>query len=335
MARPLRIEYPGAVYHVINRGNQRQRVFHNKRYYELFVEKMIKFSKVFDVGIRSYCLMPNHFHLYLQTEHANLGRFMQSFLTSYCVVANRFRKSSGHIFQGRFKAHLVQDELYGSRVSRYIHLNPVRIKNLSNSDAGERLIKLHQFPWSSFRALAGLASVPDWLDTEATWCRWGSSVSEQSRNYREYVEEGLGITLESPFAEVIAQSVLGDDEFVNEVARDHLFNRKADEREEPSLRQLQGALLPSRVTKAVAAAFGIDVINLTAARSKHRLARRIAIYSVSRYCRSCMPQTELAAHFGIKLGGFGISRRKAESEIEKSSELQRTIASIDHSLGCA
>ena len=244
MARPLRIEYPGVVYHVINRGNQTHRVFHSTRYYGLFMEKMVKFAEVFHVQVRSYCLMPNHFHLYLRTEHANLGRFMQSFLTSYCIVSNRFRKSSGHIFQGRFKAHLVQDELYGSRVSRYIHLNPVRVKAVSESGVEERLQILHEFQWSSFQALSGICRMPDWLDAEASLCRWGKTKQEQFGNYREYVEEGLGVKAESPFDYVVAQSILGDEEFVNQVTRRRLLGRDADSREEPWLRKLQGLLIP-------------------------------------------------------------------------------------------
>ena len=104
MARPLRIEYPNACYHVINRGNQRSVVFHDTWHYECFVEKLGYFATEFRVEVYAYCCMPNHFHLYLQTKEANLSRFMQSFLTSYCVSSNKKRRSSGHIFQGRFKA---------------------------------------------------------------------------------------------------------------------------------------------------------------------------------------------------------------------------------------
>jgi len=247
MARALRIEYTGAIYHVINRGNQRQRVFHSIKYYRLFVEKMVKFSEIYEVRIRAYCLMPNHFHLYLQTSQPNLGRFMQSFLTSYCIVANRWRRSAGHIFQGRFKAHLIQDELYGSRVSRYIHLNPVRLSTLKDSSVEERLQILYEFQWSSFQALAGLFPKPEWLDAEASLCRWGKSESEQCRNYREYVEEGLGGKVESPFLDVVAQSILGDEEFVNQVTRSQLLGRNADSREEPALRKLQAGLAPEDI----------------------------------------------------------------------------------------
>ena len=97
MARPLRIEYAGAVYHVMNRGNGRQRIFHGRRYYELFLEKMELFADKFGVEVRCYSLMPNHFHLYVRTEQPNLGRFMQSFLPGQSLgqdAARHDRRSS-------------------------------------------------------------------------------------------------------------------------------------------------------------------------------------------------------------------------------------------------
>ena len=130
MARPLRIEYAGACYHVMNRGNRRQTVFAEARDYELFLERLGQFGRQFDVRLWCYCCMPNHFHLYLRTEQANLSRFMQSLLTSFTITLNRRHHSSGHVFQGRFTAHLVENEAYGGEVSRYIHLNPVRTQAL-------------------------------------------------------------------------------------------------------------------------------------------------------------------------------------------------------------
>ena len=131
MARPLRIEYPGACYHVINRGNQCSTVFYDAEHYEFFVQKLGAFAKQYDISAYCYCLMPNHFHVYLKTRQANLSRFMQAFLTSFTVTMNRRRRMSGHIFPGRFKAQLVEDELYRSKLSRYIHLNPVQMKSVS------------------------------------------------------------------------------------------------------------------------------------------------------------------------------------------------------------
>jgi REP element-mobilizing transposase RayT len=138
MARAVRIEYPDACYHVTNRGNQRGKVFFSEEHYKLFVEKLGEMAMQYGVSVYTYCCMPNHFHLYLETKHANLSKFMQSFLTSFCVTMNRLRNSSGHIFQGRYKAHLVEDEPYGIEVSRYIHLNPVRVKRLSKRRIEEK-----------------------------------------------------------------------------------------------------------------------------------------------------------------------------------------------------
>ncbi len=133
MARPLRIEYAGAYYHVMNRGNRRQTVFAEPRDYELFLERLGQFGTQFDVRVLCYCCLPNHFHLYLRTGQANLSRFMQSLLTSFTISLNRRHRSSGHVFQGRFMAHLVDNEEYGAQVSHYIHLNPVRINTLRQS----------------------------------------------------------------------------------------------------------------------------------------------------------------------------------------------------------
>ena len=108
MARPLRIEYKGACYHVMNRGNQRARVFHSRKHYTLFLEKLAHFCEPFDVTVHSYCCMPNHFHLLLTTREANLSRFMQSFLTSFTLSLNRMRSTTGHVFLGRFKAELLK-----------------------------------------------------------------------------------------------------------------------------------------------------------------------------------------------------------------------------------
>jgi putative transposase len=117
MARALRIEYPNACYHVVNRGNKRGVVFHDDWHYKTFIDKLGYFAAEFRVTVFAYCCMPNHFHLYLKTPGANLSRFMQSFQTSFCVSSNKKRRTSGHIFQGRFKAHLVEDECYRSRLS--------------------------------------------------------------------------------------------------------------------------------------------------------------------------------------------------------------------------
>ncbi len=131
MARPLRIEFPGACYHVINRGNFRFPVFREDRDRELVVARLVDFAERFQVRIRAYCVQMNHFHCYLQTRAANLGRFMHSFSTSFTVSYNRRHGTSGHVFQGRYKSFVVEDaSRYSREVSRYMHLNPACIPSL-------------------------------------------------------------------------------------------------------------------------------------------------------------------------------------------------------------
>ena len=161
MSRPLRIEYSGALYHVMNRGNRRELVFRKVADYELFLSRLERFSAEFGVEVLSYCLMPNHFHLFLRTRQANLSRFMQSLLNSFTVAMNRRDNSSGHLFQGRFKAQLVEGVGYFDTLSRYIHLNPVRVKSVAALPVEERRRVLAKFRWSSFPALIGLATVPE------------------------------------------------------------------------------------------------------------------------------------------------------------------------------
>ena len=128
MARPLRVEYPGACCHLINRGNLRFPIFLEERDRELVLSKLVEVADRFAVRVRSYCVQINHFHLYAQTEEANPSRFRQSFLPSFTVSCNRRHRSSGHVFRGRYKAFVVEDAgSYGAEVSRYIHLNPVCI----------------------------------------------------------------------------------------------------------------------------------------------------------------------------------------------------------------
>jgi len=183
MARPLRIEYAGTHYHVTNRGNRRETVFGGPADYELFLERLGVFSRQFEVRVLCYCCMANHFHLYLRTEQPNLSRFMQSLLTSFTITLNRRHNSSGHVFQGRFAAHLVEDHAYGGEVSRYIHLNPVRTKSLRAASVAVRRKALRAYRWSSYPACLGLSRAGAWFDPGGLLSDWGTSRRDIGDNY--------------------------------------------------------------------------------------------------------------------------------------------------------
>ena len=156
MARHLRIQFEGAVYHVTARGNAREKIFFIERDYQKFLEKLSDAVFQYDIRLYLFCLMPNHFHLVLETPRANLSRFMQSLQTAYAVYFNLKHSFSGHLLQGRFGAKLVEKDRYFLKLCRYVDLNPVHVQALEKSDLNTKMRHLTEFRWSSFRSYVGL-----------------------------------------------------------------------------------------------------------------------------------------------------------------------------------
>ena len=188
MVRPLRIEYPGAVYHVTSRGDRREPIAKDDVDRSLFLEIVGQAAQRFDARAWAYCLMGNHYHLVLHTREANLSRLMRQINGVYTQSFNRRHRLSGHLFQGRFKAILVDRDSYLLEVCRYVDLNPVRARMVKRPDA---------YAWSSYRALAGLASRPDWLDAQPLYDQIapGKSANRASAKYAEFVAQGNDVQL--------------------------------------------------------------------------------------------------------------------------------------------
>ena len=328
MARPCRVEYAGALYHVMNRGNRRERVFRKTADYALFLDRLGRFSAEFGVEVLSYCLMPNHFHLFLRTREANLSRFMQSLLTSYTVFVNRRDRTSGHIFQGRFKAQLVEGEGYFDTLSRYLHLNPVRVKTVAALPVEEKRRVLAEFRWSSFPALAGLAEAPEWLKAEDVLQGFGTEARERMKRYRLYVEEGLMRGIEDPAAVAKARSVLGSDSFLEWVKREFHLRRAGALGEVAEARQARGSFSLGEVVDAVSAATGAKAHLLRSRRCRNRAARDLLMASAQRYCRGTMSQSAMAEELGMSLGGFLQACRRASVKKDHDDEIQTEILGV-------
>ncbi len=332
MARPLRIEYAGACYHVMNRGNGRQAVFTEARDYELFLERLGQFSRQFEVGLLCYCCMPNHFHLYLRTEQANLSRFMQSLLTSFTISLNRRRRSNGHVFQGRFTAHLVENDVYGGEVSRYIHLNPVRTKALRPASVSARRRALRAFGWSSYAACIGLSPGPKWFDPGPLLSDWGASRRVQMRRYGQYVEEGLLRDLDNPLARLEGQTILGTETFLDHIRRTYVLTRNADRREQPAFERARQSIPFDAVAGCVGRHYGVRPDSLLTLRGSDRRARQLLIYGVCRYSRAGESLTALAKRFGISLSGLTMARDRAEQTLHRDKKLLEAWSQIEQSL---
>lgn len=157
MARPLRIEYEGAVYHVTSRGNALTSIFLNNKDRNNFLSIFGKVIERYSWKCYSYCLMNNHYHLLIETPNGNLSTGMRQLNGVYTQYFNRIHHSAGHLFQGRYKSFLIDKDNYAIVLSAYISLNPVRARIVGNPGEWE---------WSSYRALVGLSEKPEWLDTD-------------------------------------------------------------------------------------------------------------------------------------------------------------------------
>lgn len=205
MVRPLRIEYPGAVYHVTSRGDRREPIAKDDTDRVLFLEVLGQALQRFDAQVWAYCLMGNHYHLVLHTREANLSRLMRQINGVYTQTFNRRHGLTGHLFQGRFKAILVDSDSYLLEVCRYVDLNPVRALMVKRPDA---------YAWSSYRALAGLAEPAPWLDRQPLYEQLlpGKSAAKAALQYAEFVSQGHGVQL---WETALQQQIyLGDEGFI-------------------------------------------------------------------------------------------------------------------------
>jgi putative transposase len=272
MARPLRIEMAGGRYHVTSRGNEQRNIFRVERDRQHFIELLAAWPEQFGTRLHAYILMNNHYHLMVETPEPNLSRAMQWLNGSYTSWFNVRHKRVGHLFQGRFKGFLVEDDAGWQEIGRYVHLNPVRVGALAlgkddrssrRLGAGEapsedlvtkRLDVLHQYRWSSYRAYAGLEPVPDWLFTEVLSALCGGRTAKERRNaFRAYTEDVLREGLpSSPWELLKGGVVLGSEEFAQSI----LERIQGDPREQPSARQLRKQVEWEAIVSAVESAKG-------------------------------------------------------------------------------
>ncbi|MDX8406563.1 MAG: transposase [Mariprofundus sp.] len=201
MVRPLRIEYPGALYHITSRGDGRDLIFLSDRDRLIFMDLIGELSSRFQWLIYAYCLMDNHYHLLAETQEANLCRGMRHLNGVYTQRFNRFNHRVGHVFQGRYKAILVQKETYFRKLVRYIVLNPVRAGMVSDPT---------DWPWSSHRAVLGTGRTQAWLCTEQLLSHFGEGQGGLKR-YCRFVYDSSHIAC--PWEDVQHQVYLGDECF--------------------------------------------------------------------------------------------------------------------------
>lgn len=318
MARPLRIEYPGAWYHVLNRVARRRKVFDDRHSRSLFLALLGELRSRFGTECHAYCLMGNHYHLLLRTPRTNLSASMQHFDGLLAQRHNRLTGSDGPLFRGRYKAILVDAERYLLGLSCYIHRNPL--------DAG--LVKRPEdYEWSSYRAYLGITRKPEWLETGVILDSMGNG--DRAREYRTLVEGDGSVEVNDRYAGSRRAPILGDEEFRERVLRGH-----EPEREQPDIRYRYSPPSTADITKAVAAAFAVHTSELCSSirgRGRRNLPRAVAMYLSQRMAGKKLD--EIASEFGVgHYATVSVTIRRLRATLDNDETLAQQVERIEERL---
>ncbi len=309
MARRPRLHVPGGVYHVMLRGNGGQDIFFAKadrrRFLELLAEGVARFGH----WVHGFCLMTNHLHLVVQAGEAPLSRAMQNLAFRYTRFLNARRRRIGHLFQGRYKALLVEAEPYLLELVRYVHLNPLRA-GLVKDPA--------DWPWSGHRAYLG-REAPSWLTTDRVLGMLAGRRRDARAAYRTFVAAGLGEGHRPEFHEgLAAPGVLGDDDFAERV-----LTRAEERRRPPALTDL---------LSVVSAAYGLGMAELAEPSRARRPSEARGVIAYLAGASGAAPLSELAALWGRDLSTLSRVARRIEDRRNREPAFARRLEEINNTI---
>lgn len=335
MARKLRIEYEGAIYHVTCRlaGSWQdgdRELFRDDADRWRFLDTLGKRVELYGVRLHQYVLMANHFHLVLETPQANCSAFMQSLLTSYTVYFNLRHDRHGHLLDGRYKAKLVQGDEYLLSLSRYVHLNPVRVSSLPT--LSERRKVLVGYYWSSYLQYIGRRKKLDFVTYAPTLALM--SAKNAARRYREYVEQGLDVGMaEWGLGEASPLSIgdSGFNEWVQEKYAELLTGVRRSE--DVAFRRSERALPPELILVKLAEVMRCDPLAFRT-RAHGKPHRPFAAYFLTRY--GGLSRREAAAHLGVR-SGPAVTRQLAlyQALVGKGRRLRKVAAACERAIQAA
>ena len=285
MARPLRIEFEGALYHITSRGNAREKIFLDDEDRSVFLATLGETVARFGWICHAYCLMSNHYHLLLETPAPNLSRGMQLLNGVYTQRFNRHHERFGHVLQGRYKSIIVEKESQLLELARYVVLNPVRAKLVRSA---------RDWPWSSYRATSGQTEVPEFLEVDWILSQFDAERDCAVRTYRRFVRQGRGVDV---WDTLRAGCLLGSEPFVERM-RPRLLDMPRDQN---VLRRERDAARPS-----------LKEIFRGMADKQDRNARIHAAVRVHHYRLQ-----EIADHLGLHFSTISVIAKHVASRIQK------------------
>jgi len=309
LARQLRIEYPGGFYHVTSRGNQKQAIYFSDEDRTYFLKCLGDAFERYQSIIHVYCLMENHYHLLVETPLGRLSKIMHFINTSYSVYFNKKHERSGHLFQGRFRAILVQAEEYARELGPYVHLNPVRAAVVNVPE---------EFAWSNYREYLGTVNPQPWTSTSLILSAFGTDLGSARMRYSEYVMWRLRQKLPNPLNAAEASGILGKPEFVERIGKLFLADKmKKKSREVPQLRKVRARPAMADVLAVAGELFG----------HKNRYARKAAILSIHK--NTDLSLAEIGSFFGIGPSAVTDICRRTRNELLSNGTLAQVVQEIE------
>lgn len=310
MSRPWRIEYEGALYHLLSRGNERSDIFMNDKDRSGFLDAVGEMSERFDIDIFAYVLMDNHYHLLARTRQANLKKAMQWFGTTYTQRFNRRHFRSGHLFQGRYKSIIIQNDAYLRQLSYYIHRNPLRAGIVR---------RLAGYRWSSYNAYAYGLKTPKWLSTDLILDQF---VGEQDRHrsYREKVQK-YAFEEKRLFEDLRHGLILGSEQFLEKIRKKYAGIEPDSAL--PQHRQVTKSFDSSSYLRKGEQIFGCDVEHFVSAKrlsGAEKVIRDLLLYGI--WKTGQLKNEKIGGLFGLSYSGVSHSVKSAKLKLAQSRQLQ-------------
>jgi len=332
MARKLRVQFPGAIYHVTMRGVERRAIFTENRERERFLDRLSDGVETHDIRLYLFSLMVNHAHLVLETPRANLDKFMHGLETAYTVYFNRRHDRVGHLVQGRYGATLVQGDRYLLKLTRYVHLNPVCTRQTKKLPLNVRRERLRAYRWSSYRSYIGEDAPLSFMDYGPVLAQTGAKKALRQQEYQHFVEAGLAAT-DDEFAAVMADRRwgIGDPAF-RAWAKEQQENCIAgdEEREETTFRKVASPLTPTCITSVLCQEMQVEESELKQYRQSNVL-RPIAAKMLCKY--GGLTQTAVAELFGIhSRAAVSAQIKRLKHMLADDEELKTTVNRIERRL---
>ncbi len=325
MARALRIEYPGAFYHVTCRGNEQRRIFIDPDDQKIFFERLILSLDIYNVILLAYVCMSNHFHFLLTTPEGNLSQFMRHFNISYTSVFNRRHRRVGHLYQGRYKAFLVDADNYLLAVSRYIHLNPMRTKAYANKSVREQLECVTCYRSSSLSGYFSMRERDDFVNYSVTLEYMGGDNRGGRAAYRRFISSGIDQDIEDPKELGKGSGIIGSEDFIDWI-KERFLGDNVSPREQPAAKELKRDFEPLKLIEIFVRLTGSDRKDLCR-KGKNSFERAMIMELLYRHCNVTQPE------IGKLLGGIDYSavsqaRKRFRIKLEHDRKLRKKFESI-------